>query len=82
MRPRPHTSPQTSDDHERTPPPEGRARRRTAALLWGLAAALVFHLLMRAVAEVTSTATTFSLGGTAFIAIFAAMAGVIGQRPC
>lgn len=41
-----------------------------AALLWGLAAALVFRLLMRAVAEVTSTATAFSLGGTAFIAIF------------
>ena len=42
----------------------------TAALLWGLAAALVFRLLMRAVAEVTSTATTFSLTGTAFIAVF------------
>jgi hypothetical protein len=41
-----------------------------AALLWGLAAALVFRLLMRVVAEVTSTATTFSLGGTAFIAVF------------
>ncbi len=41
-----------------------------AALLWGLAAALVFRLLMRVVAEVTSTAPTFSLGGTAFIAVF------------
>ena len=42
----------------------------TAVLLWGLAAALVFRLLMRAVAEVTSTAPTSSLGGTAFIAVF------------
>jgi hypothetical protein len=41
-----------------------------AALLWGLAAALVFRLLMRVVAEVTSTAPTFSLGGTVFIAVF------------
>jgi hypothetical protein len=41
-----------------------------AALVWGLAAALVFRLLMRAVAEVTSTAPSFSPGGTAFIAIF------------
>src|SRR3712207_4882810 len=41
-----------------------------AALLWAVAAALVFRLLMRAVAEVTSTAPTFSLAGTAFIAVF------------
>jgi hypothetical protein len=41
-----------------------------AALLWGVVAALVFRLLMRAVAEVTSTATAFSPGGTAFIAVF------------
>ena len=42
----------------------------TAALLWGLAAALVCRLLMRAIAEVTSTAPAFSPGGTAFNAIF------------
>ena len=42
----------------------------TAALLWGLAAALVCRLLMRAIAEVTSTAPGFSPGGTAFNAIF------------
>ena len=41
-----------------------------AALLCGVAAALVFRLLMRAVGEVTSTAPTFSLAGTVGIAVF------------
>ena len=41
-----------------------------AALLCGVAAALVFRLLMRAVGEVTSTAPTFSLAGTGGIAVF------------